>query len=116
MGRQIKIAKVPPLEVSRLQRLCSQPDSSLAPNSLMYSVEVLFDDGRLGCVQVTAPADPAVDPCISCAAIFEDVKHAGLLELACTSPGNVLLGEYRVSSGGVEYVIDVIKDKDDELE
>ena len=116
MGRQIKIAKVPLLEVSRLQRLCSQPDSALAPNSLVYNVEVLFDDGRLGCVQVTASNDPATTPCISCAAIFEDVEGAGLLELACTRPGNALLGEYSVNCGGAQYVIDVIKDRNDELE
>jgi hypothetical protein len=82
----------------------------------VYNVEVLFDDGRLGCVQVTAAAVPAKASCVSHAAIFEDVEGAGLLALASTKPGNTLLGEYRISCGGIDYVIDVIKDKDDELE
>jgi hypothetical protein len=96
--------------------LCSQPDDDLQPNSVVYNTEVVFDDGRLGCVQVVAPANPKVMVCAARAAIFEDVLGAGLLELACTSSGDAVLGEYRLFCGGVEYVIDVVKDKDNELE
>ena len=114
MAREIRILRLTTDEVARLERLCSAPDPDVEQDAIVFDRSVSFSSDCVGYVQVISSVQPEKHPCWTQAVLFQQGVADELLELACTPPGDVVLGEYNMYLGKREYTIDVVIDKNEE--
>lgn len=114
MAREIRILRLSRSDVARLERLCSQPDADLARDSIVCDYCVPFSEERTAYVQIISSDDPNKQPCWTQAVLFQQGIEDELFELACTPPGEAILGEYCMYLKDSEYTIDVVMDNEDE--
>ena len=115
MAREIRIIRLSPMEVARLERLCSYPDPDIKSDAIIFDHSVSFNEDRVAYIQVISGLHPEKQPCWTQAVLFQDGIADELLELACTPPGDTILGEYNMYIGDAEYTVDVVIDKNEEL-
>lgn len=114
MTREIRILRLTTDEVARLERLCATPDPDVENDAVIFDRGVSFGSNCVGYVQVISSAHPEKKPCWTQAVLFQQAMGE-LLELACTPPGDAVLGEYNMQLGDREYTIDVVIDKNEEF-
>ena len=114
MTREIRILRLTADEVARLERLCATPDPDVENDVVVFDRSVSFSSNCVGYVQVISSVNSEKKPCWTQAVLFQQGVSDELLELACTPPGDTVLGEYNMYLGDREYTIDVVIDKNEE--
>lgn len=94
-------------EARRLEQYCDQPPGRFADRVIMFDEEVVFDNGMRMAVQVVASSAPDLEPCWTQGVLFD--KDG--CQMGCTDVSESFLGEYFISAGGVDYVVDVVAKK-----
>ena len=115
MAREIRILRLGREEAARLERLCSSVDPDLDSDEVIFDRDVSFGEDRTACIQVISSNDPGKQPCWTQAVLFQHGVAGEYLELACTPPGDTVLGEYSVYLKDMEYTIDVVLDNNEEV-
>ena len=115
MAREIRILRLGREEAARLERLCSSTDPELERDAVIFDRGITFSHDRTGCIQVISSANPGKQPCWTQAVLFQQGVADEYLELACTPPGDTVLGEYCMHLKDMEYMIDVVLDNDEEF-
>lgn len=86
-----------------LEDICERVRGDVRKNGIEFDKEVVFDDGNRMAIQVCGPGDPKSEPCWTQGVMFDADGN----ELGCTDPGESLAGEYSVTVGENEYVVNV---------
>ena len=115
MTREIRILRLGRDEAARLERLCAAPDPDLARDQIVFDRDVPFSEDRTACIQVISSSDPGKKACWTQAVLFQHGVADEFLELACTPPGDTVLGEYCMYLKDDEYTIDVVLDNNEEI-
>jgi hypothetical protein len=96
-----KTLRLPEDELTRLDKLCEEPDDDVPKDCAIFDKEVAFPDNKRVAIQVVSSTQPREEPCWTQGVLFSPEGH----ELGCTDVGETLSGEYILSDSGIDYTV-----------
>lgn len=101
------------LLLDELEFKCRECTPDLRSCEVLFDQEVVFDNGFIGAIQVVVPNSPSEESCWTQFVLFQRCENGLLEEVATGDVGETLDGEFHLWYKSDEYIIDVLRQKEE---